>query len=101
LSLPYNTTDATAVQRALELGCNTVIKATKVDGVYDKDPNKYPDAKKYETLSYEQALQEQLTIMDQHAFALARSEQLPLYVCHMNDLAMRGTSDMNGTAVGV
>ena len=78
--LPYFTTDTSAVLRALELNCDIIMKATKVDGVYDKDPNKYPDAKKYHELGYMDALKEQLEVMDTSAFALCMDNKLPIMV---------------------
>ena len=80
---PYFTTDTTAALRGMELKCDAIIKATKVDGIYDKDPQKYPDAKRYETISYDEALQLRLGVMDATAFALIRDNHLPLIVCRM------------------
>lgn len=78
--LPYFTTDTSAVLRALELNCDVIMKATKVDGVYNKDPNKYPDAKKYQELDYMDALKERLEVMDTSAFALCMDNKLPIMV---------------------
>lgn len=99
--LPYATTDSTAVQRALELQCDTVIKATKVDGVYTKDPNKYEDAERYDELTYNEALEKQLDIMDHHALALARKQEMVLYICHMDMLDLLGTNAMKWTHIHV
>ncbi|MEI8232182.1 MAG: UMP kinase [bacterium] len=77
---PYFTTDTSAALRALEMGCEVIFKATKVDGVYDKDPNKYPDAKKYQELGFMDALKERLEIMDTSAFALCMDNKLPIMV---------------------
>jgi len=77
---PYFTTDTGAALRGLELGCDVIMKATKVDGVYDKDPNKYPDAKKYQELGFMDALKERLEIMDTSAFALCMDNKLPIMV---------------------
>lgn len=77
---PYFTTDTSAALRALEMGCEVIMKATKVDGVYDKDPNKYPDAKKYTELTYMDALKQQLEVMDTSAFALCMDNKLPIMV---------------------
>ena len=77
---PYFTTDTGAALRALELNCNVIMKATKVDGVYDKDPNKFPGAKKYEELAYMDALKERLEVMDTSAFALCMDNKLPIMV---------------------
>ncbi len=80
---PYFTTDSAAVLRALEIDAEVVIKATKVDGVYDKDPVVYEDAKKYDCLSYDEVLQKGLKIMDAAGIALAREDGLPIMVLNM------------------
>jgi len=80
---PYFTTDSAAVLRALEIDAQVVIKATKVDGVYDKDPVVYPDAKKYDSLSYDVVLQKGLRVMDASGIALAREDGLPIMVMDM------------------
>ncbi len=77
---PFFTTDTAAVLRALELKTEILFKATKVDGVYDKDPLKDPAAKKYDILSFDEALQKNLKIMDTTAFSLAREYKLPILV---------------------
>jgi len=77
---PYFTTDTSAALRALEMGCEVILKATKVDGVYDKDPNKFPGAKKYQELGYMDALKERLEVMDTSAFALCMDNKLPIMV---------------------
>lgn len=77
---PYFTTDTGAALRGLELGVDVIMKATKVDGIYDKDPNKYPDAKKYQELGFMDALKERLEIMDTSAFALCMDNKLPIMV---------------------
>ena len=80
---PFFTTDTAATLRAVEINAECIIKATKVDGVYDKDPNKYPEAVKYETLSYDQALQDEIKVMDDTSIALAKDNSLPIIVCDM------------------
>ncbi|HCZ18918.1 MAG: UMP kinase [Wolinella succinogenes] len=80
---PFFTTDTAATLRAIEIGANMIIKATKVDGVYDKDPNKFSDAKKLDTLSYEEALDDRIKVMDDTAIALAKDNRLPIVVCNM------------------
>lgn len=80
---PYFTTDSAAVLRALEIDAQVVIKATKVDGVYDKDPVVNPDAKKYDSLSYDVVLQKGLRVMDASGIALAREDGLPIIVLDM------------------
>ena len=80
---PYFTTDTTAALRGMELKCDLIIKATRVDGIYDRDPEKYPDAVRYGHISYEEALSRQLGIMDATAFALLRENNVPIIVCRM------------------
>ena len=80
---PYFTTDTAATLRATEIGATMLIKATKVDGVYDKDPNKYDDAVKLNELSYDQALNDHIKVMDDTAIALAKENGLPIVVCNM------------------
>ena len=82
---PYFTTDTGATLRATEIGASMLIKATKVNGVYDKDPMKYPDAQKLETLSYDRALEDQIKVMDDTAIALAKDNKLPIAVTNMNE----------------
>lgn len=80
---PFFTTDTAATLRAIEIGANMIIKATKVDGVYDKDPMKYDDAVKLETLNYEVAMSDNIKVMDDTAIALAKDNSLPIIVCNM------------------
>lgn len=82
---PYFTTDTGATLRATEIGASMLIKATKVNGVYDKDPMKYPDAQKLETLSYDRALEDQIKVMDDTAIALAKDNKLLIAVTNMNE----------------
>ncbi len=96
---PYFTTDSAAVLRALELNCDYMVKWTKVDGIYDKDPAKYKDAKKYDIISLEEALKKWLRIMDQSAIALAKDEKLPIFVCKITDIDKIWTQDINWTLV--
>ena len=77
---PYFTTDTAAILRALEVGASRVLKATQVDGVYSADPRKDKNAKLYKTLSYYEALEKDLQIMDSTAFALAQDNNLKLSV---------------------
>lgn len=81
---PFFTTDTAATLRAIEIGAEVIIKATKVDGVYDKDPAKYSDAVKLSELSYEEALSEHIKVMDDTSIALAKENNLPIIVCDMN-----------------
>ena len=82
---PYFTTDSASALRALEIKANIILKGTRVDGVYSADPEKDPDAKKYETLSYDEALEKGLLIMDQTAFTMCRENNMPIYVFNMNE----------------
>ena len=80
---PYFTTDTAATLRASEIESDLLIKATKVDGVYDKDPNKFDDAVKLDTLTYDQALNDHIKVMDDTSIALAKENGLPIVVCNM------------------
>ncbi len=80
---PFFTTDTAATLRAVEIDADMIIKATKVDGVYDKDPNKYPDAKKLDVLTYDRALEDHIKVMDDTSIALAKDNALPIIVCNM------------------
>ena len=82
---PYFTTDSASALRALEIKANIILKGTRVDGVYSADPEKDPNAKKYETLSYDEALEKGLLIMDQTAFTMCRENNMPVYVFNMNE----------------
>jgi uridylate kinase len=80
---PFFTTDTAATLRAVEIGAKMIIKATKVDGVYDKDPKKFSNAKKIPILSYDEALKDNIKVMDDTAIALAKDNSLPIVVCNM------------------
>ncbi|MBP9852787.1 MAG: uridylate kinase [Patescibacteria group bacterium] len=97
---PFLTTDTAAVNLALELDCDAIIKTTKVDGVYDKDPAMFSDATKYENLSYQEALSNpDIAVMDKAALGLVLETRTPLIVC---DLLTDGNISRaaNGEAVG-
>ena len=79
-SNPFFTTDTAAVLRAAELDCQAVLKATNVDGVYSADPKKDPKAKRYERLSHQEAIEQDLRVLDGAAFALARENHIPIIV---------------------
>ncbi len=101
---PYFTTDTAAALRANEIHADIILKATKVDGIYDKDPLKFPDAVKYETITYTQALEDKLKIMDATAFALCMSNSIPIFVFNMerlNDLSIHEilSDNKHGTLV--
>jgi uridylate kinase len=77
---PYFSTDTAAALRANEVGAEVILKATKVDGIYDSDPKKNPDAKRYAEISYIEALQKQLKVMDAPAFSLCMENKMPIIV---------------------
>jgi uridylate kinase len=92
---PHFTTDTAAAQRAVEIGCDVIIKATKVDAVYDKDPKTNKDARRFQKLTYQEALEKNLRFMDQTAIALCREHKMPVMVVDMNvpgniEAAIRG-----------
>lgn len=82
---PYFTTDTTAVLRALESKCEAVLKATKVDGIYTADPMKHPDATRYETISYSEAISKKLAVMDITAFSMCSENNLPIIVFNFSE----------------
>jgi len=92
---PYFTTDTAAALRALEINAEIIFKATKVDGVYDKDPLKYKDAKKFDNLTHIEVLNKNLGVMDSTAISLCRENNLPIIVF---DLAMPG--NIKGVIMG-
>jgi uridylate kinase len=99
---PYFTTDTTAALRAMEIEANVVIKATKVDGVYDSDPNKNPTAKRFDHLSYIETINKGLEVMDKTAITLCMEHKLPILVLNLWDrealhLALKGQN--SGTLI--
>jgi len=82
---PFFTTDTTAALRAAEMGCEAIFKATQVDGVYDADPEKTKGARRYDALSYDDVLRQDLRIMDGAAIALARDNRIPIIVFSIKD----------------
>ena len=100
---PYFTTDTAAALRATELGAEVLIKGTKVDGVYDKDPVVHSDAIKYDRVSYKEAIQKELRIMDMTAISLCKENSLPIKVFNINrtgDLKKLLLGEPIGTLVG-
>ena len=100
---PYFTTDSAAALRATELGAEVLIKGTKVDGVYDKDPLVHSDAVKYDRVSYKEAIQKELRIMDMTAISLCKENSLPIKVFNINrtgDLKKLLLGEPIGTLVG-
>lgn len=81
---PYFSTDTAGVLRALEIEADLLIKATKVDGVYNRDPRKHSDAVRYERVSYSEAIDNRLAVMDQTAFTMCREHKLPIVVLDLN-----------------
>ena len=81
----YFTTDTAATLRANEMACEAIFKGTKVDGVYDKDPIKFPDAKRFETVTFDEVLTQHLNVMDASAIALARDNNLPIIVFSLDE----------------
>ena len=99
---PYFTTDTAAALRGMELKCEAIIKATKVDGVYDKDPLKFPDAVRYKKVSYSEALQKKLGVMDFTAITLTMENHVPIIVCSMfgGSIKRLVLGEEEGTIVG-
>ncbi len=81
---PFFTTDTAASLRAVEMGCDMLLKGTQVDGVYAADPRKHPDAERYETLSYHDVLARDLAVMDAAAISVARENGLPIVVFNIH-----------------
>ena len=82
---PFFTTDTAASLRGMEIGAEIVLKATKVAGIFTADPLKFPDAKRYRTLSYDEVLEKRLAVMDATAIALCREQNMPLRVFNINE----------------
>lgn len=82
---PFFTTDTAAALRAVEMGCDALIKGTQVDGVYDSDPKKNPNAKRFDRLGYRQVLANDLKVMDASAIALARENNIPILVFSLKE----------------
>lgn len=99
---PYFTTDTAAVLRALEVDAKCVLKATKVDGIYDKDPKKHTDAVKFDHLSFHDAVKLRLAVMDQTAFAMCQEHHMPVIVLdlhHPGNMAKAVRGEAVGTIV--
>ncbi len=95
---PYFTTDTAATLRATEMSCQAIFKGTLVDGVYDKDPAKHSDAKRYDKISYDDVLAKNLKVMDASAIALARDNGLPIIVFSLDEPGgFRGILSGEGT----
>jgi len=99
---PYFTTDTAAALRATEIEANVILKGTRVDGIYDSDPEKNPNAKKYTSISYAEAISQKLNVMDMTAFTLCQENNIPIIVFNMNkegNLMKVVTGDAIGTLV--
>ena len=99
---PYFTTDTAAVLRALEIEADCIIKATKVDGIYDKDPKKFADAVRYQTVQFSEAINRKLAVMDQTSFTMCREHNLPIIVLNFHQpgaLSRAVSGDDVGTLV--
>ncbi|MGA8204169.1 MAG: UMP kinase [Woeseiaceae bacterium] len=99
---PFFTTDTAASLRAIEIGADVLLKATKVDGVYDSDPKDNPDAERYDTVSFDKVLADKLSVMDATAIVMCRDNDLPLRVFDLtraNALVQAMTGDDVGTLV--
>lgn len=100
---PFFTTDSAGSLRAIEICADVLLKATKVDGVYDSDPAKNPDAEKYESLTYDKALQDKLGVMDATALVMCRDYDMPLKVFDMGsegvlkDIVVEGNESLGTT----
>ena len=81
---PYFTTDSAASLRAVEINANVILKGTRVDGIYTADPEKFPDATKYEQLTFKEVMDKNLKVMDMTAFTLCQENDLPIIVFDMN-----------------
>ncbi|WP_109126771.1 UMP kinase [Dyella sp. C11] len=96
---PFFTTDSAAALRAVEVGADLLLKATKVDGVYTADPARHPDATRYDTLTYDQVIERKLAVMDTAAIALCRDHGMPLRIYDMT-VAGNLMDIMKGAAIG-
>jgi uridylate kinase len=83
--IPYFSTDTTAALRASEMHADIIMKATKVDGIYDKDPKKHPDAVRFDEITFIEALRQRLNVMDSTAFSLCLDNNVPILVFDLND----------------
>ncbi len=96
---PFFTTDTAGCLRAVEIDADCILKATKVDGVYDSDPVKNPDAVRYQTLTFDEVLDKSLQVMDATAIVLCRDNNLPLRIFNLNDVGSLPAT-MNDKAIG-
>ena len=104
MGAPFFSTDTTAAQRALEIGAEAVLKATQVDGVYDSDPRKNPDAVRFDSLDYAEVLARGLKVMDATAISLCMDNDLPIVVFDLmgeGNIGRAVRGEKIGTVVGV
>lgn len=100
---PYFTTDTAAALRAIEINADVILKGTRVDGIYDADPERFPNAKRFDRITHRDALEKNLRVMDLTAFTLAEENHLPIIVFDMNtkgNLAKIARGESIGTFVG-
>ncbi|MCW9707454.1 UMP kinase [Fodinibius salsisoli] len=101
---PYFTTDTAASLRAIEIEADVILKGTRVDGIFDSDPEKNPDAEKFQTITGEEVLDRRLSIMDLTAFTLCRENETPIIVFNMNIIGnlkkvLKGDNEIGSTVV--
>jgi uridylate kinase len=82
---PYFTTDTAGSLRAIEIGADVILKGTRVNGIYSADPEKYPDATRYETITFKECIERNLKVMDMTAFTLCMENKLPIIVFDINE----------------
>lgn len=97
---PFFTTDSAAALRALEVKADVILKGTRVDGIYSADPEKVPDAVKYDSLTYDDAIRKNLQVMDITAFALCKENALPIIVFNVNEQGVLYDIVVNGKRLG-
>jgi len=100
---PFVSTDTAAVIKSLQINANAIFKATKVDGIYDKDPFKFADAKKYDTITYDEIIRKNIEVMDLTAMLMLKKNKMKLMVFNMNDdsLERACTGETVGTLVTI
>jgi uridylate kinase len=96
---PFFTTDSGAALRAIEINCNAILKATNVDGIYTKDPHKDKNAQKYQQLTYDEAIKNNLDVMDMTAFALCKKQKMPIIVFNISKFDQM-TKILQGKTIG-
>lgn len=97
---PYFSTDTAGVLRSIEMNCDMMIKCTNVDGIYSADPKKDSEAERYNTVTYDEVLSKNLRFIDQTAVALAREHNLPIGVCHIDNIPKLASLTKDGAFFG-